>query len=94
MPPTTLKLPAELKQRIAGLIAGGGQSMHAFLLEAAEQHARQTEQRQRFVKSALEARQETLRSGKGFAAAQVHAWLRARATGKKAARPKARSWRK
>src|SRR5207302_5644611 len=93
MPATTIKLPAELKERIASLIQGTGKSMHAFLLEAIEQQAQMAERRQRFVADALAARTESLRSGKGYTAAQVHAYARARSQGKTSARPKARSWR-
>jgi predicted DNA-binding protein len=94
MPPTTIKLPAELKERIASLIQGTGMSMHAFLLEAIEQQAQLAERRQHFVADALAARAESLRTGTGYAAAQVHAYARARAGGGKATRPKARSWRR
>jgi predicted transcriptional regulator len=94
MPATTLKLPAELKERIATLIEGSGKSMHAFLLEAVEAQTRQAERRQRFVADALEARADALRTGSGYAAAKVHAWMRSRLAGKKRARPKASSWRK
>jgi hypothetical protein len=37
---TSLKLPDELKKRIAALVAGNGQSAHAFMVEAI---ARETE---------------------------------------------------
>jgi plasmid stabilization system protein ParE len=66
MPATTLKLPAELKERIATLIEGSGKSMHAFLLEAVEVQTRQAERRQRFVADALEARADALRTGSGY----------------------------
>lgn len=94
MPETTIKLPDELKKRIAALIEGTGQSMHAFLLEAIEQQAQLAERRQRFVAEALAARAETLRSGTGYTAAQAHAYARARAAGRKVSRPKASAWRK
>ena len=94
MTPTTIKLPEELKQRIGALIEGSGKSMHAFLLEAIELCTDQAERRQQFVAVALDAREETLRTGKGFAARQVHPYVRARSAGKKVARPRAKSWRK
>jgi len=94
MPATTIKLPAELKQRIASLIARTGKSMHAFLLEAVERETILAERRREFVAEALDARDELLRSGKGFAAADVHRYLRARVARKRSTRPKARSWRK
>ena len=94
MVPTTIKLPAELKQRIAALVARTGKSMHAFLVEAIDEQTRRAERRQRLVADALAAREETLRNGKGFAARQVHAYVRARVQGKKASRPRAKSWRR
>jgi hypothetical protein len=40
------------------------------------------------------ARSEALASGEGFAAADVHRYMDARARGKRVARPKVRTWRK
>jgi predicted DNA-binding protein len=94
VPATTIKLPEELKERIAALIEGTGKSMHAFLLEAIEQQAQLAERRQRFVADALAARAQALQSGTGYTAARVHAYARARAAGKKVARPKASAWRR
>jgi predicted transcriptional regulator len=34
MPPTTLKLPPELKRRIQAVVDGTGQSVHAFIAAA------------------------------------------------------------
>jgi predicted transcriptional regulator len=94
MVPTTIKLPDELKERIGHLVEGSGQTMHAFLLEAIELRTAQAERRQRFVQAAVEAREEMSRTGKGFPADKVHAYVRARAAGKKIARPRARAWRR
>jgi predicted transcriptional regulator len=94
MTPTTIKLPDELKRRIGRLIEGTGQSMHSFLVDAISQRTDVEERRHRFVSGALEAREEMARTGKGFPADKVHAYLQARAAGRKAARPKARAWRK
>jgi predicted transcriptional regulator len=92
--PTTIRLSKELKERIARLVAGSEQSMHAFLLEAIEQRTSEAERRREFVEAAVEAREEMSRTGKGFPADKVHAYARARAAGKKAARPRARAWPK
>jgi predicted transcriptional regulator len=94
MIPTTIKLPDELKKRIGHLVEGSGQTMHAFLLEAIELRTDQAERRKRFVRAAIEAREEMSRTGKGFPADKVHAYVRARTAGKKAARPRAKSWRR
>lgn len=94
MPATTVKLPDDLKRRISKLIEGTGQSMHAFLVEAIAHRADLQERRLEFVAGALEAREQMSRTGEGFRADKVHAYLRERAAGKKPRRPKASAWRK
>ena len=94
MPATTIKLPAELKERIAAVIEGTPKSMHAFMLEAIEQQTILAEQRKAFVESALAARNRALETGMGYAAKDVHRYMSARAQGKRAARPKAKRWRR
>jgi len=51
------------------------------------------ERRADFVAAAQAALEETLQSGEGFDAHDVHAYLRAKVSGKTAARPRAKSWR-
>ena len=51
------------------------------------------EKRAAFVSDALASRAETLESGKGYAADEVHAYIKARARGKTVSKPKARAWR-
>ena len=48
MPVTSLKLPAELKQRIHSLVEGTGRSAHAFMVEAIEGAVSREELRRRF----------------------------------------------
>ena len=93
MAATTLKLSAELKQRIAALVEGTGQSMHAFMVRAVEEETGRGELRKAFQAAAQAAREEALRTGLAHPAAAVHAYLRARTQGRKAARPKAKPWR-
>jgi hypothetical protein len=50
--------------------------------------------RRAFVAEALTARAETVESGEGFAAADVHRYIAARVRGKKVKPPKARAWHK
>jgi len=94
MPPTTIKLPDELKKRVAALVEGTHMSMHAFFLQAIEERASITERSRAFFAEAREARAEMLETGKGYAAEEVSQFIRAKLAGKKAARPKAKSWRK
>lgn len=94
MPPTTLKLPAELKQRIRSVVSGTEQSVHAFMLNAIERETSLAETRKEFVAAALAARADFERTGEGFRAADVHAHFKAQAAGRKVPRPKAVRWRR
>ncbi len=51
------------------------------------------ERRACFVNEAQAARKHMLRTGKGYDADEVHAYLNARIAGRKPAKPKAKSWR-
>jgi len=85
---TTLKLPDELKARIATLAEAAGKSPHAFMVEALEIQARLAEQRRDFVASALAAEREVAQYGLVYTADEVHRYLRQRLAGKKSKRPK------
>jgi hypothetical protein len=64
------------------------------MLEAIEHQTRLDEQRRAFVADAVAARSEALKSGEGYAAADVHRYLEARVRGDRTSRPKVRTWRK
>ena len=93
MPITSLKLPEELRKRIANVVADTDKSAHAFMIEAIEHQTALAEERKQFVADALKAEDATLRSGKAYRAQEVHRYLQAKAQGRKAARPKAKNWR-
>ena len=93
MSTTSLKLPDELKQRAIAAAEKKGLSPHAFMIHAIDQAATAAEQRASFVSDAQAAREQMLTTGKGYDAAEVHAYLKARLSGDKPAKPKARSWR-
>lgn len=92
MSTTSLKLSDELKQRAVAAAEKTGVSPHAFMVQAIEQAATAAERRANFVGDAQAAREHMLKTGKGYAAGEVHAYLKARIAGKKSAKPKARSW--
>ena len=94
MATTTLKLPEELRTRVATVVEGTGQSAHAFMVEAIERQTQLAERRRGFVANALAAREEAYRSGLGYSASEVHRYMQARARGEKVARPQPRKWRK
>jgi predicted transcriptional regulator len=93
MSTTSLKLPDELKQRAIAVAQEQGVSPHAFMVQAIERAATAGEQRAGFIAEAQAAREQTLKSGKGYDADDVHAYLKARIAGKKSTKPKAKSWR-
>ena len=94
MATTSLKLPEDVKQLAAVAAKHRGMTPHAFMVDAIRQVAAAAEKRAQFVADAKEAQSESLSSGKGYAADEVHAYIRARAQRKPGARPRARSWRK
>jgi predicted transcriptional regulator len=93
MPTTTLKLPAELKERIATVVDGTGKTAHAFMVEAIEQQTTLAEQRRSFVADALKAREHALRTGKAYSLEDVKRYYTARLSGKPARRPRLKRWR-
>ncbi len=92
MSTTSLKLSDELKQRAVAAAEKQGVSPHAFMIQAIEQAATAAERRASFVSEAQAARDQMLRTGKGYDAGEVHAYLKERIAGNKPAKPKARSW--
>lgn len=92
MSTTSLKLPDELKQRAVAAAEKLGVSPHAFMVHAIERAATAAEQRAGFVAEARAAREQMLKTGKGYDAAEVHEYLKSRIAGGKTAKPKAASW--
>ncbi len=93
MATTSLKLPDEIKQRASTAAQRQGVTLHAFMIGAIEQAALAAETRAQFIQEAVDARSAMLKTGKGYAAGDVHAHLRGRIAGNKRPRPKAKSWR-
>jgi len=89
---TTLKLPEKLKRRIAPLAKSADKTPHAWMLEALELQASLAERRRSFVADALDSEKQVRESGKAYRAEDVHRYIRARATGRKPARPKPINW--
>ena len=85
---TTLKLPEQLKARIAPLAEATGKSPHAWMIEALEERVVHSEAYAEFMAEALEADREMTETGEGYAAEDVHAYLRAIIAGEHATRPK------
>jgi predicted transcriptional regulator len=93
MSTTSLKLSDDLKQLAHDAAERKGVSPHAFMVEAIRLAATAEKMRGEFVASAVAARSEAITSGKGISASDVHGYLRDRASGKRPAKPKPKSWR-
>jgi predicted transcriptional regulator len=91
---TSLKVPPELKARIERLSKRSGLSPHALMLRALEGHVEAMERYQAFIDDGILADEAMQRSGLGYAAADVHAYLEAKIRGRTARRPKPLRWRK
>ncbi|MBW7861850.1 MAG: hypothetical protein H3C33_12210 [Rhodocyclaceae bacterium] len=91
---TSLKLSDALKQRAIDAAVSQGLSPHAFMVRAIEQAAAAAEQRASFLAQAHEAREHMLQSDEGYAANDVHAWLKQRITDPSTSKPKASSWQR
>jgi predicted transcriptional regulator len=89
---TSIKLPEDLKKRIARVVKGTDQSAHAFMLQAIRQETERAEKRRRFHADAVAARAEFQRTGLGYALADVKAHYRAKLQGRKTRKPKPRLW--
>jgi predicted transcriptional regulator len=85
---TTLKLPEELKARIAPLAEAAGKSPHAWMIEALEERVAQSEAYAAFVAEALEADREMTETGLGYDADDVHAYVKAILAGEQPEFPK------
>jgi hypothetical protein len=93
MSTTSLNFPDDVEQ--LALLAAKHQDVtpHAFMVDAIRAAAVAADKRAAFVADAAASKAETLESGEGYSAEDVHAYIRARADGQVAAKPKAKSWR-
>ncbi len=87
---TTLKLPEELKARIASAAKTTGKTSHALMIEALSTQMTLFERRQAFIASAVKAEQEVAEYGLVYEADEVFNYLQAKLDGKKTRWPKAR----
>lgn len=93
MSTTSLKLPEDVKQLAVAVAKRQGVTPHAFMVNAIRAAATNAERRAQFVADAIASREEAVESGKGYAAEEVHAYLRDRVQGKSTRKPRAKSWR-
>jgi predicted transcriptional regulator len=87
---TTLKLPEELKARIASAAQASGKTPHALMIDALSTQMALFERRQAFIASAMNAEQEVADYGLVYEADEVFSYLQAKLDGKKTKWPKAK----
>ena len=85
---TTIRLPPELRARLAALARQTGRSVHSLIVEGVERYAAYEEQLRELIKEARDADDEIERIGEVYRADDVHEWLERLARGESAARPK------
>ena len=85
---TTIKLPEDLKQRIAPLAEAAGKTAHAWMVDALERQAALAEAREAFLQDAEASAAEIDAGGALYAAEDVAAYLLSRAAGKATSRPR------
>jgi predicted transcriptional regulator len=87
---TTIRLPQELKARVAAAAKRAGTTSHNFILEAIAEKANQEERRAEFHELGERRYAEIVASGKTIPWSEMRRYLEDRLAGKKARRPTAR----
>jgi predicted transcriptional regulator len=94
MSTTTLRLPPDLRDRLAKLAEKAGRTPHSLMLDAITQKIEEEELRASFVDEADGRFEEMIASGVGVPWHDMRGYLQARAAGKRTRAPKARKWRR
>lgn len=90
MTTTTIRLPDDLKVRVAAAAKRSGTTAHSFILEAIAEKTQQTELRADFDAVAEARYADLVSTGKAIPWAEMRRYLEARAAGLSAKLPKVR----
>ncbi len=90
MTTTTIRLPEELKARVASAAKRAGKTTHGFILEAIAEKTQQTERRADFDAVAEQRYADIVSSGKTIGWTEMRKYLEVRVAGKSTKRPVAR----
>lgn len=90
MSTTTIRLPGELRARVAAAAKKAGKSAHSFILEAIAEKAQDAERASELHALADQRFAAIATSGKTIPWPEMRSYLQARAAGKKPRRPTAR----
>jgi predicted transcriptional regulator len=85
---TTIRLPPELRTRLAALARATGRSVHSLIVEGVERYATYEEQLRELIREARDADTEIERIGEVYRADDVRAWMERLSRGESPARPK------
>jgi predicted transcriptional regulator len=91
MPTTTIRLPQDLKERVARAAERAGSTAHSYILEAIAEKTEQEERQGAFQDAAEQRYTEIVASRKTVPWTEMRRYLERRLTGKKIARPKPRT---
>jgi predicted transcriptional regulator len=86
--PTTLKVPDDLRARIAAQAEAEGKTPHAYMLEALREKADRADRRRDYLSAGAAALREYERTGIAYAMEDVEQYILGIAAGKKPRRPK------
>jgi predicted transcriptional regulator len=90
MPTTTIRLPKDLKERIAQAAERAGTTSHAFILDAIAERVDDYERRNDFHDTAERRYAEIVASGMTIPWSEMRTYLKSRLAGRAVSRPKAR----
>ena len=90
MTTTTIRMPEDLKARVAAAAKKAGTTPHGFVLAAIEEKAEQTELRSQFETDAEARYSHIVESGKTISWDAMRTYLEQRVAGKSVKRPAAR----
>jgi predicted transcriptional regulator len=86
--PTTLKLPNELRSRLAAHAEAEGKTPHAYMVEALKEKADRADRRREYLAAGAASLKEYERTGIAYAMEDVERYILGIAAGKKPSRPK------
>lgn len=86
--PTTLKVPDELRTRLAAHAEAEGKTPHAYMLEALREKVDRADRRREYLGAGAASLREYERTGVAYAMEDVEQYILGIAAGKKPSRPK------
>lgn len=89
--PTTLKVPDDLRARLAAQAEAEGKTPHAYMLEALREKADRADRRRAYLEAGDAALREYERTGVAYAMEDVERYILGIAAGKKPRRPRPRT---